>query len=170
MSIGRGTRAALVLCIGLAATAHGTTITVNSTDDSLAVDGNCTLREAIIAANTDTAVDACSAGSGPDVIVVPAGTYTLTLIGAGEDAAATGDLDVTASVDIAGSAAGAIVDGNGTDRVLDIDPLHTGRVIVTVTNVTVRNGAGVTQGGGIRDAGTLTLTSSRVSSSTAKGG
>ena len=57
MSIGRGTSAALVLCIGLAATAPATTITVNSTADSLAGDGNCTLREAIIAANTDTAVD-----------------------------------------------------------------------------------------------------------------
>jgi CSLREA domain-containing protein len=49
--------AALALCVGLAATGHGTTITVNSTADSLAGDGNCTLREAIIAANTDTAVD-----------------------------------------------------------------------------------------------------------------
>src|SRR5262249_37573042 len=48
-------------------------------------------------------------------------------------------------------------------------PAHTGGVVVTVTNVTVRNGAGVTQGGGIRNAGTLTLTSSRVSSSTASG-
>jgi len=103
MSIGRGTRAALVLCIGLAATARGTTITVNSTDDSLAVDGNCTLREAIIAANTDAAVDACPAGSGADVVVVPAGTYTLTLIGADEDAAATGDLDVTADLEIDGA-------------------------------------------------------------------
>jgi CSLREA domain-containing protein len=99
----------VALCIGLAATAHGTTITVNSTADSLAVDGNCTLREAIIAANTDTAVDACPAGSGADVVVVPAETYTLTLVGAGEDAAATGDLDVTADLEIDGAGAAATV-------------------------------------------------------------
>ena len=39
--------------------------------------GNCTLGEAISAANTDTAVDACAAGNGRDIIQLPAGTYTL---------------------------------------------------------------------------------------------
>src|SRR5262245_14520066 len=159
--------AVVALVLGSASGAQSTTITVNSTADSLAIDGNCTLREAIIAANTDTAVDACVAGSGADVVTVPAGTYTLTLVGAGEDAAATGDLDVTASADIVGSPAGAIIDGNGADRVLDIDPANTGGVVVTVTSLTVRNGAGVTQGAGIRNAGALTLTNDRVSSCTA---
>ena len=98
-----------------------------------------------------------------------AGTYTLTLVGAGEDAAATGDLDVTASADIVGSPAGAIIDGNGADRVLDVDPAQTFPVVVTVTNITLRNGGGVAVGGGIRNAGVLTLTNSRVSSNTASG-
>jgi CSLREA domain-containing protein len=48
------------------------TITVNSTADDEADDGVCTLREAIIAANTDTAsgvaVGECAAGSGVDTI------------------------------------------------------------------------------------------------------
>ena len=48
------------------------TITVNSTADDQANDGVCTLREAIIAANTDTAsgaaVGECVAGSGVDTI------------------------------------------------------------------------------------------------------
>ena len=35
--------------------AYAATITVNSLDDTVANDGQCTLREAIIAANTDTA-------------------------------------------------------------------------------------------------------------------
>jgi len=161
--------AVLALVLGAASGAQSTTIAVNSPADSLAIDGNCTLREAIIAANTDTAVDACPAGSGADIVMVPPDTYTLTLVGPGEDAAATGDLDLTASVELLGSPAGAIVDGNGADRVVDIDPVHTGGVVVGITNITVRNGAGVTQGGGIRNAGTLTLTSSRVSSSTASG-
>ncbi|MFO7540286.1 MAG: CSLREA domain-containing protein [Chloroflexota bacterium] len=78
------------------------TIVVNTTADDLVVNGNCTLREAIIAANSDTAVDDCAAGSGHDVITLPPGIYTLTLAGAGEDGAQTGDLDLTADVTING--------------------------------------------------------------------
>src|SRR5262249_26620501 len=69
--------ASSTLVVALATIARAATITVNSTADTLATDGNCTLREAILAANSDTAVDACAAGSGPDVVVVPAGTYSL---------------------------------------------------------------------------------------------
>src|SRR5436190_7077226 len=47
---------------GTATTAHGATILVNSTADT-ADPGNCTLREAIIAANTNTPVGACPARS-----------------------------------------------------------------------------------------------------------
>src|SRR4051795_442176 len=57
-------------------------ITVTSTADVLANDGQCTLREAIIAANTDTASGAlpgeCPAGNGADTIVLQAGaTYNM---------------------------------------------------------------------------------------------
>ncbi|HSH02561.1 MAG TPA: LamG-like jellyroll fold domain-containing protein, partial [Anaerolineae bacterium] len=44
------------------------TITVNSTDDELNADSDCSLREAIAAANTDSAVDACPPGSLADTI------------------------------------------------------------------------------------------------------
>ena len=44
--------------------AWAATITVNTTTDELNADGDCSLREAIIAANTDAAIDACAAGSG----------------------------------------------------------------------------------------------------------
>src|SRR5437660_5332407 len=59
-----------------------TTITVNSTLPVIANDGFCTLPEAIIAANTDTAsgtmAGECPAGSGVDTIVLQTGaTYTL---------------------------------------------------------------------------------------------
>ncbi len=59
--------------------AAATTIVVDSTADpaSPATDGNCTLREAVQAANTDTAVDGCPAGSGADTITLPAGTFTM---------------------------------------------------------------------------------------------
>ncbi len=57
------------------------TITVNTTADDNTVNGNCTLREAIQAANTNTAVDGCVAGvAGLDEIVfnLGAGTPTIT--------------------------------------------------------------------------------------------
>src|SRR5437773_11948373 len=72
--------------------ATGTVIMVNTAIDELNRDGNCSLREAIRAANLDTAVDGCLAGNGDDTIFVPAGIYTLTLTGSNEDNAATGDL------------------------------------------------------------------------------
>jgi CSLREA domain-containing protein len=77
---------------GLALTApaaHAATFTVTKTADT--VDGtcgaDCSLREAVIAAN---------AAAGADVVQVPTGTFALALPGA-EDAAQIGDLDVLAA-------------------------------------------------------------------------
>ena len=84
-------------------------MTVNSTGDVIADDGVCTLREAITAANTDTASGAmggeCIAGSGAYPITVPAGSYTLAIPGLGEDFSATGDLDILDDVAIIGAGA-----------------------------------------------------------------
>ncbi len=57
------------------------TITVTTTADTVAVDGACSLREAIMAANTDTGVNECQAGAGPDIIqfALGAGTPTINL-------------------------------------------------------------------------------------------
>ena len=83
---------ALALLLSLAmpsGTAHAATITVNTATDVVANDGQCSLREAITAANTDTASGAtggeCAAGSGDDTITLPLGTYTLAISGASED-------------------------------------------------------------------------------------
>ena len=66
---GRGRRLGFISVLGalaaIAATvtlAHGATIVVNSLSDA-PDPGNCTLREAITAANTNTTVGACAAGS-----------------------------------------------------------------------------------------------------------
>ncbi len=108
-------------------------ITVTTTDDSIADDGSCSLREAIIAANTNipsgSSSGECPAGSasGTDAITVPAGVYTLTRTGRNEDAALTGDLDVRGSVNIVGASMGnTIVQAStdesitGIDRVFDL--------------------------------------------------
>lgn len=57
-------------------------ITVNSTVDAVDDAGNCTLRAAILAANTDAAVGGCAAGAGTDTILfnIPgAGPHTIAL-------------------------------------------------------------------------------------------
>lgn len=60
-------------------------------NDCLAED--CSLREAVIAANE---------APGDDRILLSAGIYHLTLIGSGEDFSATGDLDLRTNVEIVG--------------------------------------------------------------------
>ena len=55
------------------------TIVVTTTEDELNADGDCSLREAIFAANINDYVDACGFGSGDDIIVLPAGIYALTI-------------------------------------------------------------------------------------------
>jgi len=99
-------------------------IDVTTTDDELNIpvgDGDCSLREAVQAANTDTVVDACPAGSGDDTVNIPAGTYLLTLTGSAEDGNATGDLDLAADLTLQGAGApNTFIDGNSADRVFHV--------------------------------------------------
>jgi uncharacterized repeat protein (TIGR01451 family)/CSLREA domain-containing protein len=95
--------------------------------------GKCTLRAAIQEANASAGV--------PDTINLPAGVYTLTRVGANEDAALTGDLDIaynSGGVYIYGSSLGqVIIDGGGIDRVFEVccqtNLLH-------MEELTIRNG------------------------------
>jgi CSLREA domain-containing protein len=101
--------------------ASAATINVTTPDDELNADGDCSLREAVEAANGDAAVDACAAGAGDDVIeLAGAQTYALSLAGAGEDANASGDLDLLSNITIRSAADAAIIDAAGIDRVLDV--------------------------------------------------
>lgn len=149
-------------------TQASTTIIVTTTDDELNSDEDCSLREAIRAANADSTVSGCPAGSGADTIILPSGIYTLTIVGSSEDAALTGDLDITADLTINGeSASTTIVNGNGgvtSDRVL-----HVTGARVVVSRITIQNGntGGGANGGGILNYGTLTLTTSIISGNVA---
>ena len=62
-------RALLALAV-VAAPAGATSWSISSTVDAVAVDGTCTLREAIRAAATDLAVNECAAGGAVDEIVL----------------------------------------------------------------------------------------------------
>jgi CSLREA domain-containing protein len=135
----------------------GTTIIVNSTADVIADNGSCTLREAITAANSDTASGSsageCAAGSGADIITLPAGTYTLTIAGKGEDNNATGDLDIRSDITLNG-AGSDVVNSSG---------------YLTLNGVTVRHGRATggypnSWGGGIyNNRGRLSIENSTLS-------
>ncbi len=113
-----------IFAAAFAPAAQALTIGVDTTDDEYGgVPGSCSLREAITAAQTDLGFGGCPAGSGADVVSLPAGTYTITRAGSGEDSNVTGDFDVTGlsplSILPAGPNAKVVVDGNGLDRVYD---------------------------------------------------
>jgi CSLREA domain-containing protein len=123
-------RVGVLIAAGLAtlvaaSTAPAATIHVNTAADVIGGDGKCSLREAITAANTDSPGGGlsgeCTAGSGADVIILPAGRYTLAIKGASEDQNASGDLDIRSDVTLQGAgAAKTTIDAGGLDRVLDI--------------------------------------------------
>jgi CSLREA domain-containing protein len=144
--------------IGLGYSARAATIDVDTTADELDLDGNCSLREAIQAANTDTAVDGCAAGSGADTVTVPSGTFALSIAGVGEDGNATGDLDVTDSLTITGAGANTtIIDAtfegaSPPDRAIEI----IGSSQVEISGVTIRNGRAFDVGGAIKNGDRFT--------------
>lgn len=132
-----------------------TELQVEGPQDSLAGApsiNHCTLRKAVINANTDTAAfPQCAAGSGVDTITIPAGmTITFALAGI-DDTGHVGDLDVTADLIIMGN--GATVDGNDLDRIFHV---HSGATL-TIYDLNIVNGSGNGGGGGVSVSGTLNL-------------
>src|SRR4051812_41440503 len=153
----------LLGAFGLARPAYAATITVTTTVDEFGTGPDCALREAIQAANTDVAFGGCLAGSGDDTIALQALTYTLSRPGANDDLNQSGDLDIRSNIIITGAgSASTIIDGNGSDRVLDVLGTH----VVGVSGVTIRNGH-TSLGGGIYNRGTMTVTNSSISNNIA---
>lgn len=191
----RAVALAAVLAAALAAptAARSATITVTTKADSMDGDGLCSLREAVIAANTNVSIDGeCRSGPpGADTIVLGPGSYKLTRPGRGEDLAATGDLDLIGPLEIVGAGAAlTTIDAAGIDRVVEVRPA----AAVSITGVTITGGlsdAGVsgpttglpgqgTFGGGgtdgacgggiLMNAATLTVSDSRVAGNVAGAG
>ena len=85
----------LLVLIFLSCSAHSTTFVVTRTDDPMpdgCIPNDCSLREAIIAANQTPVLD---------VVDLPSGEYHLTLIG-NDNNALIGDLDINAPIEIRG--------------------------------------------------------------------
>jgi len=149
---------ALVLLLAFAAAPTGVlyaagTINVTTTADENGAGGtsNCSLREAIASANTNTNFGGCTgAGSGgPFTINVPAGTHSLS---AGELQVGTSS-GANITISGAGSATtiirqSAATCSSGTARVFDLDPNVVGNVAVSISGVTISNGAAQAFGGG----------------------
>lgn len=141
-------------------TAQAATITVTTTADEINTDGDCSLREAVRAANLNQPVDACPSGTGFDIILLPAGTFTLSLAGTGENAALTGDLDLLESVRLEGAGPlNTVIDAAGLDRVLEI--LGGSQVDLYRLSLTGGDSSG-SAGAAIRLQGHLTIERARV--------
>jgi len=167
--------AVLLLSALAAAPAHASpaivTFTVNSTLDQPddltkpgschTLDGTCTLRAAVMQANRTTGLGV--------TILIPAGTYTLTIPFVGLDGETNGDLNLTTPssgspiITITGAGAGStIIDANHLDRVFHVHPTR----VAAISDVTIRNGylAGANaDGGGIYNEGSLTVSRAAIS-------
>jgi CSLREA domain-containing protein len=131
------------------------TFTVTKLTDTAdgACDTDCSLREAVIAANANPGADTIDFALN--------GTFGL-IIGGEDDTAAAGDLDLTDDVTISGAgAADTIIDANRMDRVFQVLPgVNAYFSQVMITRGRQRSGG---DGAGIYNAGTLTLAHSTVS-------
>jgi parallel beta-helix repeat protein/predicted outer membrane repeat protein len=148
------------LGVGVAPAASAATITVNNLSGT-SVGGQCTLRDALLAADTNTAVQGCAAGSGADTI-----NFSVT----GTISLAT-QLTVNSDVTISGpGAANLTLAPSSTNRALYVQNVNT----VSISGVTFQgNGTANVDGAAIYNyGGALTIQNSVFSGNvtTGKGG
>ncbi len=127
----------------------GATFVVTKTSDTNdgKCDKDCSLREAIIASNQNR---------GEDTIILPSGTFELTLGHAKESDAKEGDLDINDDLIIKGKGIDkTFIVSKIKDRVFFIDRYHRG-VKAVFENFSIKGGDGE-YGGGIQNDGHLIL-------------
>ena len=119
------------------------------TNDGTCSAADCSLREAIAVA-----------ASG-DEVVVPSGIYTLTSLF---------ELTIEKSLTVTGAGSGdTIIQATTQPEVADFRVLKITEGVVGISGVTIRHGKPNSNGGGIYNSGTLTLTNSTVSGNEANG-
>ena len=156
------------------------TFTVTKTADSAdgVCNADCSLREAIIAANGAAGADIISFGL--------SGTHQLTITGINENGSSNGDLDITQATTITGNGSlntilqAGSTSANGIDKVMSINPTFTSAFATSITGVTIRNGRNVSPysgdgfGGGFdwegSGTGTLSIANAEVSTNSTTDG
>jgi hypothetical protein len=132
-----------------------TAYVVDTLDDAVAADGRVSLREAVLAANGNAAVNDAAAGQGggvTDTVTFAASVAGGTVTLAGSELAVTGDLAIYGP---------ATVSGGNTTRVFSV----AAGASVALAGLTVTGGGGraddpdpaVAEGAGVYNAGTLLL-------------
>ena len=121
-------------------TQQGEIIEVNTTEDELNNDGDCSIREAVAAVNNTTDVDHCIGSTGVNSIYIPEGVYLISIpsvfllevdmsiIGAGEDL--------------------SIIDGNSITSIFYND-----NSVVEIQDLTISKGGNIESGAGINNSG-----------------
>jgi CSLREA domain-containing protein len=144
----------------VSSSAPAAVITPNTPGDENGGGAACSLREAILAANTDTAFGGCAAGDGADTIILAAGSYGLSIPrGSTGDDKLDGDLWVASQLTIRHPGIQpAVIDGRRLDRVIHV----VGAGNLTASGLTITNGRTTSSGGGIRNEGALNLSNATV--------
>lgn len=152
----------LILALTAPVTAFAATYTVTRTADTAdgACDSDCSLREAIAAAN---------ATPGPDTILLQAAFYRLTRrtprdpeqddnVTVDEDGNAVGDFDIADDVVIKGKGSTTAVDAGHLERVFEVLP----GVTAEFRDFRIQRGHERERGAGVANAGTLRLVRMRL--------
>lgn len=155
-----GTLAALLLALTGSTTLAATFQVTKLTDDNGPCDADCSIREAILAAN---------ALPGRDLILVPAGTHVLTIPGFEmNDFGLTGDLNVRETVEIRGAgAASTIVEGQMGEGVIFFGFPGSPPAEAFLTDLTITGGTGELGGGVFLSGEELTLLRVEISGNSA---
>ena len=140
-------------------TATAATITVTTNNPNIIADGQCSLIEAIVNANNDSATHTdCAAGSGADTIVLPANA-NLILSAVDNFSSVTGLPSITSRITI---------EGNGATIARQAGAPYFGLIEVrgdlTLQSVTLSGGSF-----GVRNTGTLTVKNSIISGNSGGG-
>jgi len=139
---------AVAVSQALALPLQASSININSLADTSGAASICTLRDAIISANTDKVVGGCSAGNGSDTILIPSDLSRQTL-------SLTSELPaVTSNITIDGAGNNITISGDSQHRIMSVD---SGDLTLT-DKLRLENGHASDFGGAVLvKKGTLTL-------------
>src|SRR5690242_6021559 len=156
--------AAALAAVFATGSAGAATITVTTLADG-SVPGDCTLRDAIAAANTNTATAGCVAGDAghDDIVFAPGVTGTIALTG--------GQLEIIEEASVTGPGAALLtIDAQQNSRIFSMT--GDASLTTTLTGMTIANGrttADGDSGGAISSLTALTLIDSVVTGSSTAG-